>query len=102
MIDPQLQAITWIKRRVGQNLVIGRLGQKDLIKRLLISIERGDSFLIENMGENIEPTLLPVIARVSIKRGSKRFMVMGDQEVEISPNFRLYLHNDTCDWKVFI
>jgi dynein heavy chain len=92
MVDPQLQAIYWIKRRCGDQLEIGRLGQKDLIRRILMAVENGKPFLIENMGENVDPTLMPIIGRVSVKRGSKRFLQVGDQEVEISSNFRLYLH----------
>ena len=39
MIDPQLQAIYWIKRREGEKLVVGRLGQKHLVRNLLKAIE---------------------------------------------------------------
>lgn len=92
MVDPQLQAIHWIKKREGAALQVGRLGQKDLIARLLRAVESGDPFLIENMGENIEPTLMPIIGRVTIKRGTRKFIQMGDEEVEVSPSFRLYLH----------
>jgi dynein heavy chain len=92
LIDPQLQAITWIKRREGDKLVVGRLGQKDLVKKILSAIETGNPFIIENMGENIDPILMPITARVSIVRGGKKFIQMSEQEVEISPNFRLYLH----------
>lgn len=96
MIDPQLQAITWIKRRFASTsttrLQLGRLGQKDLIKRLLKSVEDGDNFLIENMGESVDATLMPVISRTSVKRGSKKILVIGDQEVEINPAFKLFLH----------
>lgn len=92
MVDPQLQAIYWIKKRESKRLKVGRLGEKDLIKRILIAVEVGDPFLIENMGESIDPSLMPIIARVAVKRGSKRFLHIGEQEVEISPDFRLYLH----------
>jgi dynein heavy chain len=93
MVDPQLQAIHWIKKREGSNLQVGRLGQKDLIARILRAVESGNPFLIENMGENIEPTLMPIIGRVTIKRGTRKFIQMGDEEVEVSPKFRLYLHS---------
>lgn len=92
LVDPQLQAVFWIKKRIGPSLQVGRLGQKDLIQRLLRSIENGDSFLIENMGEHIPPSMSPVIGRVTIKRGTKLFIQIGDQEVEVSRDFRLYLH----------
>lgn len=92
LIDPQLQAITWIKKREGKTLQIGRLGQKDLVKRLLMCVESGGTFLIENMGEYIDPILMPIIGRVSIKRGTKKFLQIGDSEVEVSPSFRLIMH----------
>jgi dynein heavy chain len=92
MIDPQLQAIYWIKRREGEKLVVGRLGQKDLIRRLLKAIEDGDPFIIENMGESIDPTLMPVIGRTTVKRGKRRFIGIGDTEVEFHKDFRMYMH----------
>ncbi|RYH29930.1 hypothetical protein EON65_06785 [archaeon] len=92
MVDPQLQAVYWIKKREGAKLQVGRLGQKDLIARILQAVELGTPFLIENMGEHIEPSLMPIIARITVKRGAKKFLHIGDQEVEVSPSFRLYLH----------
>jgi len=92
LVDPQLQAAYWLKNREGAALQISRLGQPDLIKRLLRAIEDGKVFLIENMGEFIDPSLMPIISRTSIKRGSKKFLIIGETEVEISKSFRLYLH----------
>ena len=92
LIDPQLQAITWVKKKEEKTLKLGRLGQSNLIKELLRAIEDGVPFLIENMGESIDPSLMPIISRMSIKRGSKKFIQIGDAEVEINPAFRLYLH----------
>eukprot|EP01035_Chromulina_nebulosa_P019234 gene19234-25085_t len=92
MVDPQLQAIKWIKKREGSNLQTARLGQKNLIARLFTAIENGNPFLIENMGENIEPSLMPIISRVTTKRGNKNYLIIGDKEVVVSPSFKLYLH----------
>eukprot|EP00981_Chlorochromonas_danica_P012313 scaffold4815_cov184-Ochromonas_danica.AAC.1 len=92
LVDPQLQAVFWIKKREGSRLQTGRLGQKDLIPRILKAVEQGIPFLIENMGEHIEPSLMPIVARITVKRAGKKFIHVGDQEVEVSPDFRLYLH----------
>jgi dynein heavy chain len=92
LVDPQLQAIRWIKKREGKRLQIGRMGEKDLINRILKAIEEGNPFLIENMGENIDPSLMPIVARIAVKKGKRRVLHIGDAEVEISPDFRLYLH----------
>ena len=92
MIDPQLQAVYWIKKRYGEDLAVGRLGQKNLIRELLRAIEAGKPFLIENMGEDIDPTLMPVISRLAIKRGKKKYISIGDNEFEIHPEFKLIMH----------
>jgi dynein heavy chain len=95
MIDPQLQAIYWIKKRVvsmGMKLNVSRLGNPDLIRMLLKAMEGGEIFLIENMGEYIEPSLMAIINRTTIKRSGKNFVVVGEQEVELHKDFRLYLH----------
>jgi dynein heavy chain, axonemal len=92
MIDPQLQGIQWIKDQEGSKLSVGRLGQKDLRQRLISSLQDGSPFLIENMGETIEATLMPVVARQTFTRGKKKLIKLGDDEIELHPNFKLYLH----------
>jgi dynein heavy chain len=46
--------------------------------------------LIENLGEDIEPVLDPLMGRLLIKKG--KAIKIGDKEVEYNPNFRLFLH----------
>jgi dynein heavy chain len=92
MVDPQEQALFWIKRRFGSDLKVGRLGQSKLANRIMDALENGDPFLIENMGEAVDQSLMPVIGRQSTKRGTKRFMQLGELEVEIDNRFTLFLH----------
>jgi len=92
MIDPQLQGIAWVRQREGENLVIVRLGQPDILIKLGKAVEDGTSVLIENMGERIDAVLMPVVTRATIKKGSRRVVKMGDKELELNPRFRLFLH----------
>ena len=95
MIDPQLQGIRWVKNLEGdpeRDLQIVRLDQKDMLTKMERALEAGKTILIENMGETMEAVLNPVIQRASIKRGKKRYLKLGDSEVELHPDFRLYLH----------
>ncbi|CAN0472548.1 unnamed protein product, partial [Ectocarpus sp. 8 AP-2014] len=93
IIDPQLQGITWLKlKEASQNLQILRLGQNDLLRRLQEAMERGFSVIIENMGESIDPIVLPVVTRAFIRRGNRSVILLGDDEVEQHPDFRLFLH----------
>merc|ERR1719401_2289081 len=43
------------------------------------------------MGEQIDAVLSPIVSRNTIKRGNKRLVKLGDKELVLSPNFRLFL-----------
>ena len=99
MIDPQLQGIKWIKTREAEQLKVVRLGGKGylqmylnvslLLHRYLDSIEsavsNGDCLLLENIGENVDPVLDPLLGRLTIKKG--RYIKIGDKEVEYHPQY---------------
>ncbi|KAM3184981.1 hypothetical protein ACTXT7_007293 [Hymenolepis weldensis] len=89
-VDPQLQAIKWIKNMYGDDLVITRLSKKGYIDEIINAIQNGQVVLIENIGETLDPILDPVIGRVSIQKG--KAMLIGDKEISYNPNFRLILH----------
>ena len=64
-IDPQMQAVKWIKSREGAQLEgkIKRQTDADFLKQLELAIEYGLPFLIENVGEYIDPVLDPVLKK---------------------------------------
>ena len=69
MIDPQLQGIAWIKERESKrDLQVTRLTNKNMTTVMERSLENGSSVLIENMGEKIDATLMPVVARNTMTR----------------------------------
>ncbi|CAM9114065.1 unnamed protein product, partial [Sphacelaria rigidula] len=93
IIDPQLQGIAWLKQKeANRNLQIVRLGQKTLLRRLQEALERGYSMIVENMGESIDPVILPVVTRAFVRRGNRTVIVIGDDEVEQHDDFRFFLH----------
>lgn len=65
----QLQGIKWIKARYGEPLVVLRLDQKNCLDRLEVAITRGNTVLIENLPESLDPVLDPLIGKNLIKRG---------------------------------
>lgn len=93
IIDPQLQAIAWIREmEAHNNLIIVRVGQKMWIERLKTAIGTDGAFLIENLGEKIDPILAPVIQRSTSRRGARYEIQIGDASVPYNDNFHLYLH----------
>ena len=92
MIDPQLQGLKWILNRESPNgLKIVQLSQNKYLDVVAQCIEAGTPLLIENVREDIDAVLDPLIARQTIKRGRNIVMKLGDKECEYDPRFRLYL-----------
>ncbi|XP_066877773.1 dynein axonemal heavy chain 17 isoform X2 [Kogia breviceps] len=89
-VDAQLQGIKWIKNKYGSELKTVRLGQKSYLDIIEHAISEGDTLLIENIGETVDPVLGPLLGRNTIKKG--KFIKIGDKEVRYHPNFRLMLH----------
>jgi dynein heavy chain len=91
MIDPQLQGIRWIKEKWGDKLRIIQLSKPNYITDVEYCIENGIPLMIENLQDDIDAVLDPVVARQTTKRGRNTVMRLGDKEVEYDPNFKLYL-----------
>jgi dynein heavy chain len=104
IIDPQLQGVTWIKRKEeAHGLVSLQLSRKGYVDKLIKGVEEGAPILIENIGETIDAVLEPVIARGFISKGRRLVLKLGDKEVDVAcakdaegkpldaPLFRLYI-----------
>ena len=90
MVDPQLQGLKWIKNKYGKSLTIIRLGQKNFMDIVEKCVKEGAPLIIENLSEEIDPVLDPLLGRMLIKKGAA--IKIGDKEVEYNPSFQLYLH----------
>eukprot|EP00656_Telonema_subtile_P018040 TRINITY_DN1972_c0_g1_i10.p1 TRINITY_DN1972_c0_g1~~TRINITY_DN1972_c0_g1_i10.p1 ORF type:complete len:4525 (-),score=1414.93 TRINITY_DN1972_c0_g1_i10:97-13671(-) len=92
MIDPQLQGGTWIKNREAENEMKTITQSGKFLDNVERAISMGNPLLIENLPENIDAVLEPVLSRAIIKRGGMTFIKLGDKDdVEYDQNFRLYL-----------
>uniref|UniRef100_A0A7S1KLH4 Dynein-1, subspecies f n=1 Tax=Percolomonas cosmopolitus TaxID=63605 RepID=A0A7S1KLH4_9EUKA len=89
-IDPQLQAISWIKERERKNdLVIRTFNDADFMRELENAIKFGRPFLFENVDEFIDPMIEPVLD-MNLLEG-KGVIKLSGEEVEVDKGFRLYL-----------
>ena len=92
MIDPQQQAVTWIKQTyTGKSLTVKSMSESDFIKHLELAIQFGNPFLFENIDEEIDPMLDPVLEKNIVKDGTAMVIKLGDKNVEWDENFRLFL-----------
>jgi dynein heavy chain len=88
-----LQGIVWIKEKEKQNnLQITRLGKHGMTNVIEMAIENGYAVLIENMDEQVDAILGPVIARNYIRRGKNKILKFGGKDLQLSDKFRLFMH----------
>jgi dynein heavy chain len=61
------------------------------MKKIENSIEDGHPVLIENIQEELEAPLDPLLSKQMYKQQDKIFINLGDNAIQVSPNFRLYM-----------
>lgn len=93
MIDPQSQANKWIKNmyKSAGSLQIIKLSQKDFLRTLENAIRYGAPVLLENVEEDLDPSLEPVLLKQVFKRGGQLLLHLGDSDVPYSDSFRFYI-----------
>lgn len=91
-IDPQQQAINWIKKReAANNLKVTNFNDPDFLKHLEMAITYGFPMLFEDADEYIDPVIDNLLERNIKTAGARKFIVLGDKEVDFDPGFRLYI-----------
>ena len=74
MIDPQGQANRWIKNSEKENkLACIKLTDGDMMRNLENSIQFGTPVLLENVGEELDPSLEPLLLRSTYKQANSFF-----------------------------
>lgn len=104
IIDPQLQGIKWLKAQQearvaannveGRKLIVLQLGQKKWMNAIILAIQQGHTVIIENIGENIDAVLDPVLSRAVFWKGKSLYLRMGGEDIEYDSNFQLYLQTN--------
>ncbi|KAM7316207.1 hypothetical protein ACRRTK_024887 [Alexandromys fortis] len=92
MIDPQGQANKWIKNLEKSNsLQLIKLNDPDYVRTLENCIQFGTPVLLENVGEELDPILEPLLLKQTFKQGGSTCIRLGDSTIEYAPDFRFYI-----------
>jgi dynein heavy chain len=92
MIDPQGQANRWIKNmEKKKSLQVVKLSDADYIRTLENAIQFGTPVLLENIGEELDPILEPLLLKQIFKQGGVNCIRLGDATIEYSSEFRFYM-----------
>ncbi|KAL0236470.1 hypothetical protein GEMRC1_003052 [Eukaryota sp. GEM-RC1] len=82
MIDPQGQAKKWIHEM--EKIV-------DFLKVLESAVTYGTPILLEDVGEELDATLDPLLSKSFQRVGNKLILKLGDADVEFNTDFKLYI-----------
>ncbi|OAJ39728.1 hypothetical protein BDEG_23556 [Batrachochytrium dendrobatidis JEL423] len=92
MIDPQGQANRWIKNmEKSKSLQVVKLTDSDYIRTIENAVQFGTPILLENVSEELDPVLEPLLLKQTFKQGGIMCIRLGDATVEYSPEFRFYV-----------
>ncbi|KAI3386968.1 hypothetical protein SNEBB_010455 [Seison nebaliae] len=92
MIDPQGQANKWVKNmEKTNNLHIIKFSDHDYVRNLENGIQFGHPILLENIGEELDPLLEPLLLKQTFKQSGSLCIKLGDNIIEYSEDFRFYI-----------
>uniref|UniRef100_A0A803T0M9 Dynein axonemal heavy chain 12 n=1 Tax=Anolis carolinensis TaxID=28377 RepID=A0A803T0M9_ANOCA len=92
MIDPQGQANKWIKNSEKENrLSVIKFTDTDYMRTLENCIQFGTPLLLENVGEEIDPSLEPLLLRQTFKQGGMDCIRLGETIIEYSSDFKFFI-----------
>ncbi|XP_051175007.1 dynein axonemal heavy chain 10 [Leptopilina boulardi] len=90
-IDPQQQALNWIKKREEKNnLKIVTFNDSDFLKQVELGVTYGFPILFQDV-DFIDPVMDNVLSKNIQNISGRIFIIIGDKEVDYDPRFRLYL-----------
>jgi dynein heavy chain len=80
MIDPQGQANRWIRNMYSKNsdrFFVIKLSEKDFLRTLENGIRNGFPVLLENVMQELDPSLEPVLLKQVFKKAGTRYIRLG-------------------------
>uniref|UniRef100_A0A8C8EFI1 Dynein axonemal heavy chain 12 n=1 Tax=Otus sunia TaxID=257818 RepID=A0A8C8EFI1_9STRI len=92
MIDPQGQANKWIKNFEKENcLSVIKFSDPDYMRTLENCIQFGTPLLLENVGEELDPSLEPLLLKQTFKQGGMECIRLGETTIEYSSDFKFFI-----------
>uniref|UniRef100_A0A8C0ZKV4 Dynein axonemal heavy chain 12 n=1 Tax=Cyanistes caeruleus TaxID=156563 RepID=A0A8C0ZKV4_CYACU len=92
MIDPQGQANKWIKNFEKDNrLNVIKISDTDYMRTVENCIQFGTPLLLENVGEELDPSLEPLLLKQTFKQGGMECIRLGESIIEYSSDFKFFI-----------
>eukprot|EP00750_Incisomonas_marina_P009230 INCI15857.2.p1 GENE.INCI15857.2~~INCI15857.2.p1 ORF type:complete len:4529 (-),score=890.01 INCI15857.2:58-13644(-) len=90
-VDPQEQAVNWIKNKEGAELVVQNFSNPNFIRHLELAIQYGKPYLFEDLDEEIDPMIDPILERLTFLENNQEMVKLGDSVIPWDKSFRLFM-----------
>ncbi|XP_077287714.1 dynein heavy chain at 62B [Arctopsyche grandis] len=91
-IDPQMQANKWIKIMEKKNDIhVLKFSDKNYMETIKTCLEYGMPVLIENVTEELDAPIDPILKKNIYNLNGKDYIALGDNIIEYNKKFRLYM-----------
>lgn len=91
-IDPQVQANKWLKSMEKERgLKILKFTDGNYLKMLEMGIRMGQPVLVENVYEELDPAIEPLLQKQIVVKGNSMTLKLGDAIIEYAKEFKFYL-----------
>ncbi|KAK5645095.1 hypothetical protein RI129_006395 [Pyrocoelia pectoralis] len=92
LIDPQTQANLWIKKMEKKNDIrVTKFSDGNYMKVLEYCVEFGKPALVENIREDLEAPLDPLLYKSTFRQAGMNVIALGENVIPYHRNFKLYL-----------
>ncbi|XP_076997717.1 dynein axonemal heavy chain 3 [Tamandua tetradactyla] len=92
MIDPQGQANKWIKNMEKTNkLSVIKFSDTNYVRVLENALQFGTPVLLENVGEELDAFIEPILLKATFKQQGVEYMRLGENIIEYSRDFKFYI-----------
>lgn len=78
-------------RERANNLQVMKLSDGDFVRKLENCIQFGFPLLLENVFEELDPTLEPLLVKAIFKQAGSLQIRLGDSVIEYNEKFRFYI-----------
>lgn len=75
----------------GSGLEVIKLSEKDFLRSLVNAVRFGKPVLLENVGEELDPALEPVLAKQIFRQGGADMIKIGDETIAYHQDFYFYI-----------
>merc|ERR1719284_425349 len=90
-VDPQMQIVQWVKRKEEKAGIIVKTFNDEFVKFLELAVQYGKTFLFENLDEELDPMIDPILEKRYVLLNGQKVITLGDNQLEWNDGFVLMM-----------